>query len=399
MGRKLIICMDGNGNEVGFEQTNILRLYQSLKKDSDTQLAYYVPGVGTNDAQKIAGAATQKVRGLAGLAFGLGLEDNVLKAFRFLCQNYQKGDDILCFGFSRGAYTVRVLAGFLHNFGLMRPNELHLAPRVFRAYRQLSYKSEDMKADLRYQHLREYGKAIDASVVPIRYLGLFDTVSSIIRIRKPVRNLISKKAIIEYGTHKNVDKNVSVKMVRHALAIDEKRAMFRAQHWIKTDYYGNRFKTGAAQEQDVKQMWFAGYHSDVGGSPPEDRAGIGKLSLSWMLDELAEAGLALEFRRNAKERYILGEDEDARTPGDLQYSKPDPMAPIHDSLESKWRFAEWLPKSRDRREPPNTGKGSLWYLPRGEARFIPEDHLIHPSVFERREQSDYDPENLKGRDA
>ena len=113
--RKLIICLDGTGNAVGSCETNVLKLYKALNETED-QLTHYVMGVGTNDGQRLFGAFRQKIRGVLGLAFGLGLEDDVLDAYRFLCRNYRDkdaatkagqtgADQIYVFGFSRGAYA------------------------------------------------------------------------------------------------------------------------------------------------------------------------------------------------------------------------------------------------------------------------------------------------------
>ena len=405
MPRKLIICIDGTGNQISDQQTNVLKLYRCLRVNSDTQKVLYVPGVGTNSSQSVIGKWTQKLKGLQGLAFGLGLEDDVLTAYRFLCAQYQEDDQILIFGFSRGAYGARVLAGFMNNFGLLPESQLHLAPRAFRAYRKITDADASDSVDKTYQNLREYEQVLHVRHVPIRFLGLFDTVSSIVRFRRMWHNLTNHGSLLEMGTHASVDENPSVEMVRHALAIDERRSMFRAQHWRPSAYYGNRFKRGDPKRQDVEQMWFPGYHSDVGGSPYEDRSGIGKISLLWMIDALTEAGVELDFVGRRVEKYLKGADETKRTPGGRRYAEPNPLAPIHDSMIPAWKIFEWLPKSRTRREPPRKDKGFIWYLPRHEPRNIPIEpyvtaegesyvHTISDAARTRRDAGDYDPPNL-----
>ncbi|MCY4179122.1 MAG: DUF2235 domain-containing protein, partial [Litoreibacter sp.] len=118
MPRNLIVLMDGTGYVVGDQQTNFLRLYRCLLKVGPGQKTLYIPGVGTNDSPNQAGRWWQKVKSLCGLAFGLGLEDDVMQAYRFLCLNYKppsKTDeenlyDILFFGFSSCDYAELVLA-------------------------------------------------------------------------------------------------------------------------------------------------------------------------------------------------------------------------------------------------------------------------------------------------
>ena len=404
MARNLIICMDGTGNEVGDRQTNVLRIYRCLQKDVATQKAIYIPGVGTNDSPSLAGKLRQKISGLCGLAFGLGLEDDVMQGYRFLCENYRAGpknkpeqaDQIFLFGFSRGAYAARVLAGFVHNVGLVAPHQLHLAPKIFRAYRRVTDAQPDDNPDIVYQRLREYAQVVEEQLVPIRFLGLFDTVSSMVRFRRFVHNIKTNASLLELGTHTSVNRNTSVQMVRHALAIDERRSMFRAQPWEPSLYKANRFvRDEDAEPQDVRQMWFPGYHSDIGGSPLEDRAGLGKLTLKWMLDDLAAAGVKLKFLQGALNRYVNGTHDTARTVAGLPYSKPDPMAPIHNSMIVPWHLLEVFPKSMKRREWPAGRPGFIWYLPFSEPRAIPTDHEISDAAVVRKAtDNDYNPPNL-----
>lgn len=430
---KIIICIDGTGNEIGDRESNVLKLYKALKKD-EQQIAHYVLGVGTFDGTKIMGRPRQALRKLLGQAFGLGLEDDVLDAYRFLCHTYRskdrkqkddpgaseaslRSDDIYLCGFSRGAYACRLLAGFVHNFGLVEPARLHLIAPVFRAYRRVTDFNANAKDAKVFQALREYERVLEPEPAAIRALLLFDTVSSLIRFRRPFYNLRKYGSLAEFGTHANVNSNVSVRIVAHALAADEKRALFRPLHWapVASDregdeadgaplYFGNNFRSAKRKrKQYIRQRWFAGYHSDVGGSPPENESGLGKLSLLWMLEALAgmereadaedEAArkkarrgplpkprsYGLKLKQGAKARYFEGKDEEARTPGGLPYAKPDPNAPKHNShthgtLAPLWVLTEFLPKSRRRREPGRPAfvrrawLFNLWYLPLFEPR-------------------------------
>ncbi|MFC4671823.1 T6SS phospholipase effector Tle1-like catalytic domain-containing protein [Seohaeicola nanhaiensis] len=432
MPRRIVICIDGTGNEIGDRETNVLKLYKAVAQDEE-QIAHYVMGVGTYDGPQYFGRTRQLVKGFFGLAFGLGLEEDVLEAYRVLCRSYRDDDRIVLAGFSRGAYAVRVLAGFIHNFGLVRPEVLHLITPVFRAYRRVSEAPAGADPDRVFQALREYERVLRPEPAPIRALLLFDTVSSILRFHPIWRNLARYQSPVELGTHANVNSNVSVRIVLHALAVDERRSLFRAQAWNPSEgdrdgttplYFGNNFRNpGSRRRQIIRQRWFPGFHSDIGGSPPEDRSGIGKITVNWMLDafEAAEAqadaedaaqgapapalppGLAL--RQRARKTYLQGETPGKTTPGGLPYARPDPLAPLHDSIFPggfsrtwAWALLEILPKSLKRRAPGTPAwyrRGLIWYLPLMEPRPIPEDHEIDDSVATRRTAlPEYDPPNL-----
>lgn len=471
--------MDGTGNEVGENESNILKLYKALKKD-DAQLVHYIPGVGTMDSQNLFGRGIQKIKSLLGLAFGLGLEDDVLDAYRYICRNYRTrafyskaaaapdakafhDDQIYIFGFSRGAYAARVLAGFIHNFGLIPVDRLHLAAQAFRAYRAVTDSDPDEKPDVVFQNLREYELVLKPNdEVPVRYLGLFDTVSSMVRVppiafsRKAVkrwfRHIKDYRSLIDYGSHANVDNNPTVRIVSHALAVNERRAMFRPQFWyVAMDdngqptgnrYFRNRYKRSPHKRtQFVEQRWFPGFHSDVGGSALEERSGIGKVALVWMIDHLARSEAAantedalieeeraqkatrknrvihaagqpmpagLTFRKNAYRDYILGQNPSRLTPRKKPYSKPDPCGPMHNSVFGTpvkpkgtwaWIIFEVIPKTIVRRKwPPGWNvfrRGIIWSLPLWEPRLIPDHHILDDSVRERCDKMKYNPINVR----
>lgn len=330
-----------------------------------------------------------------------------------------------------------MLAGFIHNFGVVPPSKLHLVGPVFRAYRRVTDSDGNADPDRVFQALREYERVLRPDkAVPIRFLGLYDTVSSMVRFRRVWHNIKTYGSLAELGTHANVDTNVSVRIISHALAIDERRSLFRAQVWndAKTDYFGNRFRRDSARrKQYVHQRWFPGFHSDIGVSPPENNSGIGKLTLIWMLQSLQDAEQAadiedndiaktndapplpggdtrtcgLTLRRSHMKRYIQGQDPDYKTPGGLSYAAPDPLANIHPSIISGpvpkgswiWLIFEVLPKSLKRRTkgtPKWYRRGLIWYLPLMEPRHIPDHHEIDPSAYTRRDDPlmGYDPPNL-----
>ena len=130
--RNSIICCDGTGNEISENISNVLKLYRCLRKTEKTQprqLVFYDPGVGTLERPDPWHKLKQDFNAILGLATGYGLDDNVLAAYAFLVLSSQTGDQIYLFGFSRGAYTVRVLAGLIHKIGLITPEQVNLPAR------------------------------------------------------------------------------------------------------------------------------------------------------------------------------------------------------------------------------------------------------------------------------
>jgi uncharacterized protein (DUF2235 family) len=128
MSRNLIVCFDGTNNQFGAHDTNVVRLVQALERFGERQLVYYDPGVGTLPEPGLLAQVASRVSELVGLAFGVGLVGKIERAYAFLMRNWQPGDRVFLFGFSRGAYTARALAGLLHMFGLLRPSHENLLP-------------------------------------------------------------------------------------------------------------------------------------------------------------------------------------------------------------------------------------------------------------------------------
>lgn len=139
--KNIVICCDGTGNEISENISNVLKLYRVLRKTGKTephQVVFYDPGVGTLARPDPFTKLRQDAVTVLGLALGYGLDDNVLKAYEFLISHYEEGDEIYLFGFSRGAYTVRVLAGLIHKLGLLAPQQRNLADAALTAYKQAS---------------------------------------------------------------------------------------------------------------------------------------------------------------------------------------------------------------------------------------------------------------------
>lgn len=361
MPKDIVLLLDGTSNEISSNRSNILRLYGTLQK-SENQLVYYDPGVGTFGAENNWSRAIRKAYEVWGIATGWGLDANVKEAYRFLVQNYEGGpnpDRIHIIGFSRGAYCARVLAGFLHAFGLMEERNLNLLFYAFRAYKRID---EDARPE-DYAELGLHQRILQPHRPLIRFLGLFDTVSSVIE---------SGRFLPRLRKHGFTETNPSIQTVRHAVAIDERRTMFRPQLWPQDQPFDPSPETaGGSRPQDAKEVWFTGVHGDVGGGYPEARSALAKLPLKWMIDESRSTGL--KYNSNVISSLVMGE-----TP---QYAKPDALAQVTNSMTFGWRLLEYLP----RKKPSGSRRVSIagFSIPQSEARNIPAGARLHHSVVER----------------
>ena len=217
-------------------------------------------------------------------------------------------------------------------------------------------------------------------------MGCWDTVGSII-IPRPDRFYVPSLQVLPY-THSNP----LVQTFRHAMAIDERRRMFRLTPWAEPQKYkSNPFlKDEDADDQDIKQVWFSGVHSDIGGGYPEPESGAAKIALQWMMEEAGENGL--RFRKKLPKLLVSGENPKSST---WNYAAPSDTADLHDSMSWGWRILEYLPRRAHRIEWPARRSLFGFYLPRSEPRNLGETAQIHPSVAARRQKrDDYKPENL-----
>lgn len=379
--RKLIVCCDGTGNEIEENHSNVLKFFKCLQLDEE-QVAYYDPGVGTIAREGAWSRWRAKAKGVFGLLTGHGLDENVLDAYRFLVREYREGDEIWMIGYSRGAYTVRVLAGLIHMVGLARSANENLLPQLLTAYKRAS-ETDD------FRHAWRFEEMLRTRRVTIRFLGCWDTVASMIVPRRDRFHLPAMDAVLPYTVA-----NAGVQCFRHAMAIDERRRMYRLMPWVE----GQLFKTNPFQSdenavpQDCRQVWFSGVHADIGGGYAETRSGPAKYPLAWMIDEAREQGL--RFREVLVGRVVEGKNPAGSR---RQYSAASPEAALHNSLAGFWHVLEWIPKRVRFREWPARRARWGWYLPRAEPRPLPTGSLVHSSVSERvAALPSYRPENLEG---
>lgn len=348
MPKKLVLCLDGTSNQYKKDNTNVVKLLALLDKRAPDQLVYYLPGVGTRAAPGRYGRLSERILRTLDLAFAILLKYYVQDAYRFIMRYYEEGDQIYLFGFSRGAYTARVVAAMLDKVGVLGKGNEELIPYAWDIYREP-----------RNIELARRFRATFSRKVRIRFLGVWDTVSSVRWALKPVSLP---------GTHSNS----SVDIVRHAVALDERRAYFRQNLWDSTPPVG----------QDVLEVWFPGVHCDVGGGYAEAECGLSKIALAWMVQQVA---LELTFFAPAVARMIPPQSS-------ATFAAPDPVAPIHESLRGLWKIVEWLPK---RIRDPERNFATRWILPRGAPRFVNAAVHLDPSVAARRAAGvGYQPKNL-----
>jgi uncharacterized protein (DUF2235 family) len=223
---------------------------QILDRDHARQRLYYQPGIGTLPEPDALTKWWTKLYDVLGLAFGLGVLNNIRDAYRFLMEIWEPDDRIFLFGFSRGAYTVRVLAGMLHAVGLLGHGSNEMIPYALRLYKQLDEHSgteskiEEWKklcADFRWTFARPMFDGDSERRCRVHFVGLWDTVSSVGWVANPAKFPFTAT-------------NPSVSIIRHAVSIDERRAFFRQ----------NLFHRATAR-QDLVEIWFPGSHCEVDG--------------------------------------------------------------------------------------------------------------------------------------
>jgi uncharacterized protein (DUF2235 family) len=246
--RNLVLCFDGTANQFNRANTNVVKLYSLLRKDRvEKQITYYQPGVGTYFAPGIVAPLFHWGAQKIDEGFAWYLYQHIQDGYLFLMQNYKAGDKIHLFGFSRGAYTARALAGMLHKIGLLPKNNVEQVPFAYKIFKTP------------HNHETAEGfKATFCRPVTIDFLGVWDTVAS-------VGVIMSKSLPFVKG-------NTAIRVFRHALALDEHRANFRPNFYQHPVTTGENQKSKPAQKAaeggtnglsitDKKEVWFVGCHT------------------------------------------------------------------------------------------------------------------------------------------
>jgi uncharacterized protein (DUF2235 family) len=355
MPKNLVLCCDGTANEFAQDRTNVVKLFFALARDPIRQVAHYHPGLGTMEPPGALTRATRYGTRLLGMAFGYGLEADIRHAYIFLMNNFEEGDRIFLFGFSRGAYTVRAVASLLRMYGLIPSGNEPLVPyaiRMLMAINTIDAKRGDRTAEEEgyFKLADDFKSTFSTRVCKPWFVGVWDTVSSVGWYENPLR--------LPYSAD-----NPDIEIGRHAIAIDERRAFFRSNLWMP------RNPPPQGGPKDLKQVWFPGSHGDVGGGYPEVESGLSKIALQWMLREAQDAELLVDAQQVA---LVLGQSGGGNVP-------PDAKAGMHESLTSWWWPAELLRKrhfdwtTRQWEHRPNLGR----------RRTIPSKSLIHESAYRR----------------
>ena len=355
MGRNIVVCCDGTANEFKRDRTNVVKLFYALEKEPSVQACYYHPGVGTMAPPGFVTKWGARAAEVAGLAFGYALSADICDAYVFISRHFQPDDRLYLFGFSRGAYTVRAVAALLYLYGLVPPDNDRLVPyavRMLWAIHDLQKKGtpaapRDPCIDEYFGLAREF-KATFSRICKPHFVGVWDTVSSVGWFSNPLSLPFTAT-------------NPDIAIGRHAVAIDERRAFFRTNLWRPSS------DPKYAGPGCMKQVWFPGVHSDVGGGYPEPESGLAKISLEWMITESAAAGLMLDLD---KVDLVLGRRGGGWVP-------PDPNGCLHDSLTPGWRWAEYVPK-------PHWEDGrTKWYPSRSRSRTWPPKPWVHDAAWSR----------------
>jgi uncharacterized protein (DUF2235 family) len=350
--RQIIVCCDGTNNTLtgGSRDTNVLKLAGRLAPEHEHQLVYYDPGVGVPDQMPPLGMLNElhrKQERIAGLAKGKGVYENIAEAYSFLVDNYAPGDEIYIFGFSRGAFTARCVAGMVHTFGIIRAECKPLILTLIRVYfttpggsrgkhgswwgawrarRALQKKSKndqlaldtgmatgkaasaDVKAYLAHKQERKVMREEIAEQVRnsftsshgrtacTHFVGVWDTVES-------VGIPLFSRSITSSGFTRNKD---GFRHIRQALSMDEHRLSFEPRLYWDEDYTVDD-PQDRSNSRSLRQRWFRGVHSDIGGGYDEHEAELSDQAFGWMLAEAVACGLrvpsaALAQRQPVKPR-------------------------------------------------------------------------------------------------
>ena len=352
-GRSLVICLDGTGDKFDNDNSNVVNFVACLKKDNASQVTYYQSGIGTYDS----GGLSKGLSAGLDMAVGSGLGVHIIDAYRFLMENYHEGDRICLLGFSRGAYTVRCLAGMLHKVGLLPAHNRAQVVFAYNFYKNDTPDGWKMSAEF---------KRTFCTNVTVYFIGVWDCVASV--------GFIPRELPFSKSPQNNI------RYFRHAMALDEHRAKFKTLQWRQqnpaakapspdtpkagankgwlhllgigsgmgpkipekiipgktklntsdstafedtrqqTDGFKLLEKVNEHEEQkqrdleqqfeeedetfnkkqvasDVSEVWFVGAHADIGGGavPNEERHMLSRIPLRWMIRQCFECDTGILF--------------------------------------------------------------------------------------------------------
>ncbi len=271
-GKNIVVFSDGTGQEGGVDaNTNVYKLFQMIERRSEHQVSFYDRGLGTTGTRKFLGKTC-----------GYGISYNILECYRFIYDTYNDGDRIFLFGFSRGATTMRSLAGFIDLFGMLPQSRPELIEKAYEIY----------EIESRQERLRKADAFLQANCslwCDIHFIGVWDTVAALGVPFTTLSLLLDKMPMFKHQFH-DLTLSRRVRHARHALAIDDERKSFLPTLW----------SSEIQPHQTLKQVWFAGMHTDVGGGYVEQN--LSDIPFEWMAREAIREGLRISARHEVESR-------------------------------------------------------------------------------------------------
>ncbi len=352
MPKRLVLCCDGTWNMPDQESggrscpTNVTKLALGVAGNADDgkeQRVFYHRGVGTSRWERLRGGA-----------FGFGLSRNVKDTYRFIVENFEPGDELFLFGFSRGAFTARSTAGFVRNAGILRPECADRLDEAYALYRDRLAHPRGIESQL---FRRSYSHE-----TRIRFIGVWDTVGA---LGIPLNGLRWVNAS-RWQFH-DTDLSTTVDAAFQALAIDEKRRPFEPAVWRQQEN---------AEHQRLEQVWFTGVHCDVGGGYLD--GALADIALLWMADRARSAGLT--FRPDAFPSVAA-----AAAAGEVIVVRPDAMGQLHESRKAFYRLLPPLARPIGKKDPVHEYAASTavqrrekdpHYAPPGLVAYLAGDHQV-----------------------
>ncbi|WP_271609873.1 MULTISPECIES: DUF2235 domain-containing protein [unclassified Bradyrhizobium] len=378
MTKRIVLLSDGTGNAAGkVWKSNVWRIFESLDLRSNDQVAFYDDGVGTSSFKPLA---------ILGGAFGWGLKRNVLDIYKFLCANYEEGDRVYAFGFSRGAFTMRVVLGLALNQGLVKgATDAELYENAKMAYR--AYRAERFHTFLHVERplrkLRDlllaasgkrYRKENNRELEAVEFVGLWDTVAAYgLPVDEMARGVSQYIWPLELP---NRDFNDKIRCACHALSLDDERTTFHPVLWNEKDVPPGR----------LKQVWFSGVHSNVGGGYPDDS--LAYIPLYWIMKEAQGHGLNFKTVPNQP----TNPDPDMMAFAEWHRDKDGRLYDSRNGLGGYYRYGprriedlsrvrfSWRKGDRVENGPPTIHETAILRARQGAHRYapigIPEDYQV-----------------------
>ncbi len=304
--KNIVVFSDGTGQEGGTDHnTNVYKLFNIILNRSPRQISFYDRGIGTG------------WRKLTGNIAGRGFSKNVLECYEFIFENFEEGDKIYLFGFSRGAATVRSLSGFIHHFGILPKSRSELIEKAWKIYKYKKYEK-------RKEAAKQFIKLNSTMWTQIEFLGVWDTVAALGVPNTKIDHIVNW--FIPHGFH-DFELSDSVNHACHALAIDDVRKSF---HPVLFQPNPENMQKDPKRKRSLQQVWFMGMHTDVGGGYTEK--GLSDIVLEWMVQHAVKHGLHIF---NSPKRSFEGR------------CTPNPNGEMHDSRDKFWKKKIFPKKQRE----------------------------------------------------